>query len=294
MTKVYYYNSLNKILLNLDDSICLFANFNNWYNYENLQIEQLKKYAKSYGLKTTLLLPINSESQNKIWNNKNIVKLAKNLKIDQLVFYYVNFVVNSFSEDDILNNFKNTLSIKKILITSDYQNAYWEILNRRFFEKKWEKNCIIFKSEQFKDDYKRIYKKLKESDFNGFKNLTGFDYEISGIISEGKKIGRTIGYPTINILIEDDLPLTYGVYGVETYFEQLDKTFLGAAMYWKNDLNQKVLEVYILDFDKDVYGWSVDIKLLEKIRNPIKITSLEDLKKIIKNDVDQIKKIWRR
>ena len=65
---------------------------------------------------------------------------------------------------------------------------------------------------------------------------------------------------------------------------------IGIRPVIKNDDTRKI-EVYILDFNKDIYGKEIKVNVIKKIRNQIKYNSLEDLKIQIKKDITEIKKI---
>lgn len=127
------------------------------------------------------------------------------------------------------------------------------------------------------------------------KCMLGRPYQFSGLVIHGKKLGRKIGFPTANLkpqFAEQLLPPP-GIYAV--YVQYLDSTYKGAMSIGKNPTvtTSEVLnyEVYILDFDEDVYGQELTISFEEKIREELKFNNLDDLIAQIKKDVVDIREM---
>jgi len=122
------------------------------------------------------------------------------------------------------------------------------------------------------------------------KLLTNFriPFFITGAVVKGKQLGRTIGYPTANIYIEnkDKLIPKIGVYAVNVFIE--NKSFKGMLNIGTNpttdtDHNIKI-EVNIFDFDKDIYNETIRIEFVKWIRNEEKFANLDELKNALAND----------
>ena len=118
--------------------------------------------------------------------------------------------------------------------------------------------------------------------------MLGYNYSISGTVIHGKKIGRTIGYPTANISI-DQLKLLpkKGAYIVDVFLGE--RRFKGMLSIGTNPTvfgNSLSVEVYILDFDEDIYGKEISVNFREFLHDEIKFESIEKL--IEKLDEDKI------
>lgn len=106
--------------------------------------------------------------------------------------------------------------------------------------------------------------------------------KISWEVIHGKKLGRTIWYPTANIELRKWL-LSDGVYNCNiVYNEEIYKW----AWVYRESL--ELFEVYIFDFQKTIYWENIDIYVLEKLRENVKVNSLEEIKNLIDNDVKTI------
>ena len=122
--------------------------------------------------------------------------------------------------------------------------------------------------------------------------LLGRPFVIAGRVMDGKKIGRTIGFPTANIQVRRKrLPLS-GVFAVTV--SGIDSVPLaGAANIGVRPTVAEglkpVLEVHLLDFDRDIYGAHVDVNFLHKLRAEAKFDSLDSLKAQIARDVADVR-----
>jgi riboflavin kinase/FMN adenylyltransferase len=122
--------------------------------------------------------------------------------------------------------------------------------------------------------------------------LLGRAFVIAGRVMDGKKIGRTLGFPTANIQVRRQrLPLS-GVFAV-TVSGIAAQPLPGAANIGVRPTVEAglkpVLEVHLLDFDQDIYGRHVDVNFLHKLRNEAKFDSLDALKAQIANDVAAVR-----
>ena len=133
---------------------------------------------------------------------------------------------------------------------------------------------------------------LAAGDIEHAERLLGRPFVIAGRVMDGKKIGRTIGFPTANIQVRRKrLPLS-GVFAVTV--SGIDSAPLpGAANIGVRPTVAEglkpVLEVHLLDFDRNIYGLHVDVNFLHKLRNEAKFESLDALKTQIARDVADVR-----
>ena len=108
----------------------------------------------------------------------------------------------------------------------------------------------------------------------------GRDYSYSGHCVQGKQLGRTMGFPTANIVVpEDKFVVRRGVYVSRIRLGQ--RTLYGVTNIGRRptleDAVNDVVETFIFDFDEDIYGASLTVELLHFLRPETKMTSKEDL-----------------
>ena len=133
---------------------------------------------------------------------------------------------------------------------------------------------------------------LAAGDIERAERLLGRPFVIAGRVMDGKKIGRTIGFPTANIQVRRKrLPLS-GVFAV-TVSGVDARPLPGAANIGVRPTVAEglkpVLEVHLLDFDRDIYGCHVDVNFMHKLRSEAKFESLDALKAQIARDVAEVR-----
>ena len=116
--------------------------------------------------------------------------------------------------------------------------------------------------------------------------MLGQKFSIEGEVVQGNQIGRTIGFRTANLVYPAELiELTYGVYSVDTTY---GKGIANFGIRPTINGSNAVLEVHILDFDKDIYGENIRIEFNKMIRAEKKFPSLDALKNQINLDISSI------
>lgn len=123
----------------------------------------------------------------------------------------------------------------------------------------------------------------------------GYEYALQGKVVDGHKVGRTLGFPTANLYIEnpDKLIPADGVYAVKVAFEgkeYMGMLDIGHRPTLDNGAN-KSIEVHILDFSDDIYGQSVYITFVRRIRSDIKFQCIDDLKAQLHQDEVKIREL---
>jgi len=140
----------------------------------------------------------------------------------------------------------------------------------------------------------RIRQALQHGDLAEAEKLLGRTYRMSGRVAHGEKLGRELGFPTANIHLHRHASPLHGVYVVEVFglddFSQYKQPLHGvASLGTRPTVNETkaLLEVYLFDFDQDIYGRHLQVSFLKKLRDEKKFDSLDELKKEMQADVEQ-------
>lgn len=118
-------------------------------------------------------------------------------------------------------------------------------------------------------------------------------FTLSGIVQKHLRRGTKLGYPTANIKVNMDSPD-----GIFVGYVTIDTTrypaiiFIGKALTF--DEHDKKAEVYILDFDEDIYGKEIAVEVLEKIRDNIKFNNAEELIEQMQEDERQAREFFEK
>ena len=133
----------------------------------------------------------------------------------------------------------------------------------------------------------KIRKAISEGDISTAKEYLGHDVSLSGRIVHGKSIGRTIGFPTANVEVNEGYKLLpkNGVYLIQSIINK--KQVFGMMNIGYNptfDGKQKSIEIHFLNFNKNIYHKNLTIEMIMRIRNEIRFNSVDDLKKQLGQD----------
>lgn len=125
----------------------------------------------------------------------------------------------------------------------------------------------------------KIRKALLEGNIIKANEMLGYQYSLSGTVVHGKKIGRTIGYPTANIETENiKLLPKKGAYIVEVFIK--NQSYKGMLSIGTNPTvngEKLTVEVYILDFEEDIYDENITVKFRDFLHDEIKFEGMEKL-----------------
>lgn len=146
-------------------------------------------------------------------------------------------------------------------------------------------NSEIVSSTRIRDD-------LALGNIEMVNSMLGYNYFLEETVVEGEKLGRKLGFKTANLIYPDNLvEIGRGVYKVRVEYD--GKIYDGVANYGLrptvNHSGKAVLEVHILNFDKDIYGEQLKVTFLKKIRDEKKFDSLDELKLQIQEDINSLK-----
>jgi riboflavin kinase/FMN adenylyltransferase len=140
----------------------------------------------------------------------------------------------------------------------------------------------------------RIRKALQAGDVAKTAGLLGRPYELTGVVIEGKKIGRTIGFPTANLQVEHRLKLipSNGIYAVRAKLGDRDlegMLYIGDRPVL-NDGRGVIIELNIFDFDEDIYGQKLLVEFVDHLRGDLNLDGLDALSAQLGKDKENARK----
>ena len=139
----------------------------------------------------------------------------------------------------------------------------------------------------------KVRRALSEGNVRLAARFLGRRYEISGLVAQGDKRGRTLGYPTANIRNLDVFPPQNALYAALARLD--DGTTRPAAVNLGGnptfDVDQRKIEAHLLDFSDDIYGRSLTLEFCAKLRDIIKFPDKEALLRQMARDVEATRRI---
>lgn len=131
---------------------------------------------------------------------------------------------------------------------------------------------------------------LANGDFDEAEALLGHPYRISGHVVHGQKLGRTIGFPTLNLRIAHHRPALNGIFIVQVHGladQPLPAVASLGVRPTVDDSGRVLLETHVFDYSGHAYGKVVQIEFLKKLRDEEKFIDLPTLTAAINKDADQ-------
>ncbi len=139
----------------------------------------------------------------------------------------------------------------------------------------------------------RIRKCLVDGDIEKCNELLGYNYYIEGEVVHGRALGRSLGFPTANIIPKGGSVLpAFGVYKGQCVIDGVSYTALCniGVRPTVSDHDGPVLEAYILDFEGDLYDRELKVELLRFVRGERKFSSIDELKATVLLDIENCRK----
>lgn len=197
------------------------------------------------------------------------------------------------AEEFVKNILVKKLNIQKIIIGYDHRfgkNRSATIDDLIDFGNKYNfevEQISVKQIDQITISSTKIRNSLLNGDINQANSYLGYNYSFSGKVVKGNQIGRTIGFPTANIQIDEKYKLLpkNGVYIVQSTINTIP---VNGMMNIGNrptvDGKIRTIEVYFLNFNSDIYDQNIRVEIIDFIRDEIKFESLNQLKNQIDKD----------
>ena len=232
---------------------------------------------------------ISNEGREKIFSTFNPQNLV-----------YLNFEnFNKISQEQFCNYLKNNLKVKKIVVGKDFKfgkNRSGDITTLIHFfgeENIFLLDDFLIDNEKVSSTKIRYY--LSNGDIEKANNYLGREFSLIGTVIEGKKIGRSIGFPTANLSLDQDTFIpNFGVYTGKIYINNnIFNTIVNIGLNpTVDDQATLKIEAHIFDFSSDIYNSKVEISLSKFIRKEIKFKNIDELKVQISEDIKTAKKYF--
>lgn len=222
-------------------------------------------------------------------------KALKALGIDRILRIRFNETLREMDGGEFVRKvFVEGLGAKHIIIGDDLRfgrdrGGNFELLRKFGLEKDFTVEATETLSiDDERVSSTRIRKALEDIDFDLANTLLGRPFSISGKVIVGKQLGRQLGAPTANMELHRLRSPLSGVFAVDAIIDA--ETVHGIANVGTRptvgDGLKAILEVHLLDFDRDIYGKNIEVIFRSKIRDEKKFDSIDNLKQQIHEDFE--------
>ena len=298
-------NSLNEIE-SFDKSVVTIGKFDGIHKGHEVLIEKAVDYAQKENLQSIVFTfknsPVSYFSKivpREIITEVEKMKKLKDLGVDVVVDIPFNKEMADISAEDFVKEILvNKLGVKKLIIGHDFAFAknregtppILKILGKKYGFMVDVIEPVVINNIRVSSTYVKdlIYAGRVEE----VKYYLGRNYFIEGKVIRAKQIGRTIGFPTANLKLQENLIIPKrGIYATKVYIG--DKVYIGATNIGYNPTvngEKMSVETNILKFNEDIYGKTIKLEFLERIRDEKKFKDLNELKIQLKMDTNYIYK----
>lgn len=283
-----------------EPTVISLGKFDGIHRGHELLLEELMKRKKD-GLATVIFTfdvppkkTLLEEEQKVLTTNEEKMHMFDFFGIDYLIECPFTPEVMNMEAEDFIQMLVERLSVKCIVAGEDFCFGHNRRGNHQMlkaFADKLSYEAVIFpKMKEEERDISSTYvrEEIAEGRIEMANKLLGYPYFISGTVKHGNKIGRTIGFPTINLIpAENKLLPAFGVYITKVLIDGIvyhGVTNVGRKPTIEGN-NPIGIETHILDFDRDVYEQVVTITFIKRIREERKFDNIEALLEQLRKDV---------
>lgn len=305
-----------RIFTNLDilkikkQTVCGLGNFDGVHIGHRTLIKEILNISEKQNLEPTIIT-FEPHPSRILLPNKNIPflmtleqkkRMFKKLGIKNLVLIPFTSKFSKMSYDDFIYDIIiNKCRAKTIVVGYDYTFGFKGMGNAKLLKKICEEkgiDAIIIPPVLFEDNAVSsscIRKLIVKGNIKKANKLLNRPYSIEGKVILGNRIGRKLGFPTANIAFDKNIVLPpNGVYAVIVEYKgRFLKGVANLGLKPTFNTNEINLEVHLLDFDAEIYGDSIEVFLIEPIRDEVKFNNIKDLKNQIIQDRDFAQEILR-
>ena len=263
-----------------------------------LKAEELGAKTVVFTFKGNLKAELYGENQKTVFTPEERERFIKDLGVDEIFFAPVDIDFLSMAKLAFLNMLNRKYNIACYVTGSDYRFGRFgkgSAADITRYAKEKGQDYIIVETLNFGEEKistTAIKKLLSSGEIKKANQLLGRAYSITGTVFEDRKVGKKLGFPTMNIKIEKDKHrLKDGVYAGKVCIDGVEYSAIinyGARPTF--DLSEKLIEAHAIDFSGDLYGKTVTIKFTAFMRDIKKFTDTEELSSQLQSDLDAVKK----
>lgn len=298
-------NSLNEVK-SFDKSVVTIGKFDGIHKGHEVLIEKTVNYSKQEQLTSVVFTFKNSPISyfSNIITREIITEVEKMNKlkllgVDVVIDIPFNKDMAEISAEDFVKQILvDKLGAKKLIIGHDFAFArkregtppILKILGKKYgFDVEVIEPVVINNIRVSSTHVKDL---IYAGRVDEIKNYLGRNYAIEGTVIQAKQLGRTLGFPTANIRLQENLIIPKrGIYATKVHIG--NEVYVGATNIGYNPTvngEKMSVETNILQFDKDIYGKTIKLEFLERIRDEKKFKDLNELKLQLKMDTNYIYK----
>lgn len=240
----------------------------------------------------------NKDEPNLLVDNKQKTTMLRDFGLDYLLMVEFNENIMKIKPEDFVKKILvDNMNVRKVIVGFNYRFGHkgkgnTEVLNELGDKYGFEVEILspVMKYNQVISST-LIRSLISKGEIKDANKLLGFSYTIKGQVVDGKKRGKSMGFPTANLKLKNNYVIPrLGVYKTKTIVgsnEYLSVTSVGKNPTFKND-NKISIETYLINFDKNIYNENITVKFVNFIREEIKFENKDELIQQMKKDINYV------
>jgi len=288
-------------------NVVTIGNFDGVHLGHQAIIKHLKTLALKYDVPATLITfhpnPLDffagDNAPPKLSGFRDKMQLLQHYGVDRVICIPFNQTFADLNAETFITDILlKRLHTKHLVIGDDFQFGKNRQGDFHLLQQYGEKhhftveNTDTFLVNQQRASSTLVRQTLTENDLTKTHTLLGRPYHVSGKVSHGDKRGRTIGFPTANIRLKQQIAPTNGVYAVKiTGLAEPQQGVANIGVRPTVDGHSYLLEIHLFDFNQDIYGQRINIYFEHFIRPEKKFSDLDTLVAQITQDTETAKSL---
>ncbi len=301
--------NLNDLQSRFKECVATIGNFDGFHLGHQAVLQQLRRRADALSLPVTVVVfepqpmeffdPDNAPARLTRWREK--YQLLREHGVDRMICIRFDAELASVSANDfVVDLLLGKVGVKHLLIGDDFRfgqrrKGNYALLCELGAQYDFTvEQSATFLLENARVSSSRIRALIASGDLDAAARLLGRNYSISGRVTHGKKEGRVLGFPTANIELQRMKTALQGIFVAKVVIEGLPDQPSVAYIGSKPTLGgtRSLLEAHLLDFSGNLYGRSIKVEFLQKLRDDKKFDSFESLKEQITIDANKAKEYF--
>ena len=227
-----------------------------------------------------------------LMSNEEKARILEECNIDMLYFQEFDDEFMKMTPEEFIKFLIEKFNAKGIVVGFNYKFGYrnmGDINLLKKFQKNYGFQLFIMEPCNYENETissTRIREAIEYGDIDKAYKMLGRPFMLSGEVMHGRKIGRTIGFPTANLNYDKKSILpAVGVYYTNVRVNNI--IYKGITSVGNNPTvagKKLTIETYILDFNENIYGDNIEVFFMKKIRNEKKFNGIEQLKSQLQKD----------
>lgn len=301
MTQFQIYHDIQDIPATSESTVVAIGNFDGCHTGHQRVLASAISLAKSQG-KRALMMTFEPHPSDvfapkpflfRLTDGLQKARIAEALGLDGIFLMPFNKETASISAEDFVDKILiDKLNVSSVVVGEDFHFGRARLGTPEFLahagtSRGFEVHQLnLLQDSDTQVSSTRIRHALNGGDLAQANRLLGYHWIVEGTVIVGDQRGRELGYPTANFALPDNSNLAQGIYAVKVRLD--DEILDGVASFGKPmfDNSQPPFEAHIFDFDRDIYGKSIQVALISHIRGQMTFSGLDEL--VTQMDADSL------